>query len=247
MSQSLYEFLGLSKNASPDVIRAAINTVADRHAASGADATQARMLMLCAEILLVPEKRKDYDKRRSEKEAGANQHGLSNETDTVKKSDYSVFLLTLPLAFSSSILFFVAMSSWPVFAKYIISGIYGIMAVVVGIIAACELFKNSEDDDPVPSVVMFCAISAIWPIGYVWYMSGRGRYGLRGLTITPIIIVIASLVSFYYPIMKIEKIEQQQEQKRQHDIDQLKYDQEEFNRRADEHMRKLLNQSPSQQ
>jgi len=240
MSQSLYDFLGVKNNADPEAIRSAINSIAEKHRADGADATQARMLSLCAEILLFPEKRIEYDRHQAAKKSTVNSHSVPAE-----KADYGVYLLTLPIAFSSSVLFFIAMSSWPIFAKTIVSGLYSIMAVVVGIIAANEIFKNSNDNDPLPSFYMFLLISGIWPVGYVWYMSGRGRYKLKSLLVVPIIIVMVSLLSFVYPVIKVEKEVQEAEQKRQQAVEQMKHDQDELNRQADERLKNLLSPQPS--
>ncbi|WP_137009601.1 hypothetical protein [Aquitalea aquatilis] len=242
MSQSLYDFLGVQNNSGPEVIRSAINAMADRHRADGADATQARMLSLCAEILLFPEKRIEYDRHQAAKKST-----VSSPSVSVERVDYGVYLLTLPIAFSSSVLFFIAMSSWPIFAKAIVSGLYSIMAVVVGIIAANEIFRNSSDNDPLPSFYMFLLISGIWPVGYIWYMSGRGRYKLKSLLVVPIIIVIVSLLSFVYPVVKVERAIQEAEQKRQQAIEQIKHDQEDLNRKADEGLRNLLSPQPSYQ
>ncbi|PXX48999.1 hypothetical protein [Aquitalea magnusonii] len=206
MSQSLYDFLGVQNNAAPEAIRSAINSIAEKHRADGADATQARMLSLCAEILLFPEKRIEYDRRQREKLISDGNISNISCQDDLRRIDSSVLLVTLPIALSAPIMLFVAIGPLMVIAKAVAIAMYGVMSAIVGVIAARELYGNSKSDDPLPSFLIFLVIMVVFPVGYVWYMSCRSRYGLRGMLFMPIAISIISLFLFIYPAVRSDRI-----------------------------------------
>lgn len=204
MAQTLYAFLGISQLASEEEIKQAILRQANAQRVSGSvGAYETGLLRSATEMLLIPDRRTEYDRSIEGKKPAVRQE----EPDVSWQVDMGVFLLCLPCAFALCLGLFVGFISLPSLALPAIGGVYSLMATVTGLIAAVEVSRNSPNQrgDATGPFIVFLGIALLWPVFYPLYMLGRPKQGFSKAAFSVAIVTVSTMALFVYPYYQAQK------------------------------------------